>query len=109
MQLVRKTYAISRTFPREETYALTSQLRRAAVSVPCNIAEGQGRRLDGEFTQFLGHARGSLMEVETLVLIARDLKYVGDEQSTELLSLASEVGKLINGLIDSLKSTKAAH
>ena len=49
------------------------------------------------------------MEVETLVLIARDLKYVGDEQSTELLSLASEVGKLINGLIDSLKSTKAAH
>jgi four helix bundle protein len=65
MDLVESTYRLTRTFPREEVYGLVSQMRCAAVSVPSNIAEGQGRMSCGEFRQFLGHARGSLLELET--------------------------------------------
>jgi four helix bundle protein len=80
-------------------YGLTAQLRRAAVSVPSHIAEGQGRASTGEFRQFLGHARGSLLEVETQLQIARELDYLGAENCMLLLRQCSEVGKVPNGLI----------
>ena len=105
VQLVTVIYRETARFPREEIYALTSQLWRAAISIPCNIAEGQGRLTDGEFQQFLGYARGSLLELETLILIASDLKYIAADARTEILSMAAEVGKLLNGLLNSLSRT----
>jgi four helix bundle protein len=102
MVLVLDVYRYTQTFPRNETYGLTSQLRRAAVSVPSNIAEGQVRLSTGEFRQFLGNARGSLMEVETQVLIAQGLGYLEHDVSENLLRTAAEVGRILNGLLSSL-------
>lgn len=102
MALVLNVYRCTQAFPKVETYSLTSQLRRAVVSVPSNIAEGQARISTGEFKQFLGNARGSLMEVETQILIARDLGYLEQNQSDSLLSDAAEVGRILNGLLASL-------
>jgi four helix bundle protein len=102
MTLVLDVYRSTQGFPKIETYGLTSQLRRAAVSVPSNIAEGQARLSTGEFKQFLGNARGSLMEVETQILIARDLGYLERRESEDLLGSAAEVGRVLNGLLASL-------
>lgn len=103
MELVGEIYRMTQGFPQKELYGLTSQLRRAAVSVPSNIAEGQGRLSKGEFHQFLGHARGSLMEVETQVLIAQDLGYLDKTSTGKLLQKAAELGRVLNGLLASLK------
>jgi four helix bundle protein len=103
MGLVGEVYRTTQGFPEKELYGLTSQLRRAAVSVPSNIAEGQGRLSKGEFHQFLGHARGSLMEVETQVLIAQDLGYLDKTSTEKLLEKAAELGRVLNGLLASLK------
>jgi four helix bundle protein len=105
MALVVNIYRCTQAFPKIETYGLTSQLRRAAVSIPSNIAEGQARLSTGEFKQFLGNARGSLMEVETQVFIARDLGYLELNQSESLLKDAAEVGRILNGLLASLSNT----
>ncbi len=78
-------------------------LRRAAVSIPSNIAEGQGRFSKGEFKQFLGHARGSLLELETQILIAQQLGYFPAEQVQNLLDRAAEAGRILNGLLGSLE------
>jgi four helix bundle protein len=102
MMLVTDIYRYTRSFPREEIYGLTSQIRRAAISVPSNIAEGQGRVSTGEFKQFLGHARGSLLELETQLQIARTLEYLSSEQCTLLLGECSEVGRILNGLMASI-------
>ncbi|MGA8274216.1 MAG: four helix bundle protein [Candidatus Sulfotelmatobacter sp.] len=102
MNLVLSVYRSTQDFPKTETYGLTSQLRRGAVSVPSNIAEGQARLSTGEFKQFLGHARGSLMEIQTQILIARDLGYLPHGESDKLLTDAAEVGRLLNGLLKSL-------
>ena len=102
MELVTEIYKATEGFPKEEGYGLTSQLRRAAVSVPCNIAEGQGRLTKGEFQQFLGYARGSLLEMETLILTAGNLNYLKENQLAELLDLSAEVGKILNGLLSSI-------
>ena len=107
MQLVKDIYRITRDFPREEIYGLTSQLRRAAVSVPSNLAEGHGRNSRKEVHQFVGHARGSLLEVETQLEIARDLGYLPVSAATDLLAEASELGRVLNGLRAWCASAKA--
>ena len=106
--LVGKIYRHTQSFPSNEIYGLTSQLRRAAVSIPSNIAEGQGRLTRGELKQFLGHARGSAFEVETQLLIAEDLGYL-DRQSTErLLRQVQEVGRILSGLLASLNRVRTS-
>jgi four helix bundle protein len=102
MSLVLDVYRNTNAFPKVETYGLVSQLRRAAVSIPSNIAEGQARISTAEFKQSLGHARGSLMEVETYILLAQELGYLERDQSEKLLAETTEVGKILNGLLNSL-------
>jgi len=102
MDLVTEVYRVTATFPKHERFGLVSQLPRAAVSIPSNIAEGQGRLSVGEFKQFLGHARGSLFEVETQLLIARNLGLLGEREIQELNERIAEVGRLLNGLVRSL-------
>ena len=104
--LVTEIYRVSSTFPRDELYGLSSQLRRAAVSVPSNIAEGQGRATKGEFIQFLCHARGSLYEVETQILIGRNLGYITFDQQEGLIGSITELGRILNGLITSLQKRR---
>ncbi len=102
MDLVETVYRLTARFPKEEMYGLTAQLRRCAVSVPSNVAEGQGRRSTREFLSFLSIAYGSLCEVETQTLIAERLGYVSAKETHELLEQAAEVGRLVNGLSNSL-------
>ena len=104
MDLVDEIYSTVRNFPNYEMFALATQMRKAATSIPCNIAEGQGRYSTGEFRQFLGHARGSLLELQTQVSIAENLGYFSPEQSNTLAERAGEIGRILNGLINSLKS-----
>jgi len=104
MDLVTDIYRATREFPRDELYGLTNQLRRAAVSVPSNIAEGQAHFSQKEFRHFLSHSRGSLAEIETQLAIAHNLSYLNPQQTQPLLDKAAELGKILNGLIASLKS-----
>ncbi|HET7209145.1 MAG TPA: four helix bundle protein [Terriglobales bacterium] len=106
--LVGDVYRITESFPATEAYGLTSQLRRAAISVVSNIAEGQGRLSLGEFIHFLGQARGSLLELKPQLEIAMDMKYVTASRLAELELRTTEVQRLLNGLIASLRSRKAA-
>ena len=103
MQLTVAIYRLTQGFPREEIYGLTSQIRRAAVSVPSNIAEGQGRLNSAEFRQFLGIARGSVCEVQTQLEIARALQFGTPELLNDAESLSHEVGKMIYSFLESLK------
>jgi four helix bundle protein len=96
-------YRAREQFPKSEIYGLTSQIRRAAVSVASNIAEGQGRLTKGEFCHFLGQARGSLLELETQLAIALDLHFLKTDEHKTLINLSSEVGRVLNGLITSLR------
>ena len=100
MALVKAVYDLVKQFLKAEQYRLVYQLTRAAVSVPSNIAEGFGRATNKDFAHFLSQARGSLFEVETQLLIAKDLGFV-DEVTPEL-ELSTELGKIINGLIRKL-------
>jgi four helix bundle protein len=102
MDFVEDVYRASKQFPNEELFGLTSQLRRAVVSIPSNIAEGQSRRSTKEFLQFLGIARGSLGEAETQILIATRLHYIPEEVSNVLLGQSSELGRILNGLSNAL-------
>jgi four helix bundle protein len=104
--LATEIYRATEAFPKAEMYGLTSQLRRAAVSVPSNIAEGQGRLTKGEFRHFLGQARGSLLELETQLAIAVDLAYLQESRFRELQQGSSEVCRILNGLIDSMHNSK---
>lgn len=105
MVLVKDLYVITKKYPKEEIYGLTSQLRRSAVSVACNIAEGQARNSTGEFKQFLGISKGSLAELETLLLLSKDLNMISAMELEEIIKLTDEVGKLLNGPLNSLKAT----
>jgi four helix bundle protein len=104
MQLTLVVYKLTRDFPREELYGLTSQIRRSAVSLPSNIAEGHGRLNTGEFRQFLGIARGSNCELQTQLEIARALGYSKPQQIEEVERLSNEVGKMIFSILASTRS-----
>ncbi len=99
MQLVKEIYVLTKFFPKEELYALTSQIKRAAVSIPCNIAEGSGRNYKKDTIQFLHISRGSLYEVETLLNIAVMVEIITEEKFTPLSELIEECLKILNGLI----------
>jgi four helix bundle protein len=103
MDLVTDVHRITDAFPKREVYSLTDQIRRAAVSVPSNIAEGQAHFSKAEFLHYLRHSCGSLAELETQILIAERLQYTGHLEAQPLLAHVVEVGKLLNGLINSLK------
>ena len=103
MALVTEVYRISKEFPKEEIFGLMSQTRRAAVSVPSNIAEGHARTSKTEFQYFLSNARGSLAELETQLTIALQLGYINETAINQLLDQLWEVGRLLNGLLSSLK------
>jgi four helix bundle protein len=102
MNLVVLCYKISESFPRNEVYGLASQLQRAAVSVPANIAEGRGRQYSKEFLQHLSIAYGSLAELETHIHIAKRLDYIDESQLDEMLEKTSELGRMLNGLRNSI-------
>jgi four helix bundle protein len=103
IELVTDVCQLTQEFPKNEMYGLTSQGRRAAVSIPSNIAEGQGRLSRGEFKQFLGHARGCIFELESQVLIARNLDYLTTANASFLLGRIDELGRILNGLLKSLE------
>ena len=102
MNLTADVYRSTGTLPRHELYGLTQQIRRAAVSVPSNIAEGKGHHSDKEFAHFLFHARGSLLELQTQLLIAEELQCLTKEETQRLLAEAGGVGRALSGLINSL-------
>ncbi|MGI9069312.1 MAG: four helix bundle protein [Pyrinomonadaceae bacterium] len=103
MDLVVNVYRDTETFPKAETHGLTSQIRRAATSIPANIAEGQGRRLPGEYLYFLGNARGSLSELDTHLEVALRIQYLSSERHLLLQNQLQEVGRVLNGLMRSLE------
>lgn len=104
MEFVEAVYLLSREFPADERFALTNQLRRAAVSVPSNIAEGEGRFSKPDFKRFLSMALGSLREAETQIEIAIRLTYCDRDAAGRAILLADEVGRLIRGLAKSLST-----
>lgn len=109
MAFTLAVYRSTTSFPKDETFGLRLQLRRAAVSIPCNIAEGQGRRLPRDFQSFLRTTRGSLYEAETQIILASELEYLSKGQSDLLLGSAAEIGRLINGLIASLRQPESSN
>jgi four helix bundle protein len=99
LELTLKIYRVTQTFPHAEMYGLSSQLRRAAVSVPSNIAEGKGRSSDKELLQFLSRARGSIYELQTQLVIAGSLGYLSTADQQSLSNEADDVGRMLNGMI----------
>ena len=103
MELVREIYQTTSTFPKNEEYGLSSQMRRAAVSVPSNLAEGAARKGKNEFKRFLNIAQGSLSELDTQVELAHMLGYVASERHSDLMLKMTEISKMLYGLTNSLK------
>jgi four helix bundle protein len=103
MDLVVSVYHETQGFPKEERYGLTSQMRRAAVSIPSNIAEGKGRSTDRDRALFFCHARGSLLELETQILIGQRLTYLNDQGADSLIKISAELGRMLNSLIQSIR------
>ena len=103
VDFVVSIYRLTRDWPKEEQYGLTSQIRRAAASIPANIAEGQGRNSPKEFVHFLGIANGSMREVETFLAIAARLEFFDQMTFEEMMNQATEVGKPLRGLIRRLR------
>ncbi len=106
MALVLAIYKHTRAFPKEELYGLTSQMRRAAVSIPSNIAEGKGRSSDRDRRLFFCHARASLLELETQISIARDLQFLPGPEAAELIESSGQLGRMLNSLIESLQQVE---
>lgn len=103
INFVTEIYELTNDFPKYEMYGLTSQIRRASVSVPSNIAEGNSRRSIADYLQFLKIARGSCAEVETQLIIAQNLKFLSEKHYLKLNQNIIEISKMLNGLINSLK------
>ncbi len=103
INFVTEIYELTNDFPKDEMYGLTSQIRRASISIPSNIAEGNSRRSVADYLQFLKIARGSCAEVETQLIIAQNLKFLSEEHYLKLNQDIIEISKMLNGLINSLK------
>ena len=106
VEMVTKIYMITHNFPKEELYGLANQMRRAAVSVPSNIAEGAGRNSSKEFLQFLYYSTGSLSELETQLMIAYNLGYIDNEQQHDIEIILNLLFKMLSGLIKYVKNSK---
>ncbi len=105
MDLTAMVYQVTKKLPKEEMYSLTNQMRRAAVSIPSNIAEGQARNSTKEFIQFLRIAQGSKAELETQLLLCLKINYLSDSDISETIHLLQEIGKMLTVLIAKLKSS----
>ena len=105
MDLAEEVYRCTQSFPKAELYGLTDQMRRSAVSIPSNIAEGKGRSSDRELVQFVNHAGGSLYELQTQINLAARLSYIESEPAIKIASHAEDAGKVLNGLIRSFRRT----
>ena len=103
MEMVTEVYKLTDSFPKREVYSLTDQIRRAAVSVPSNIAEGQAHHNNREFVHFLRHSSGSLAELETQLRIAETVGYADASSTAQILLRVHEVGRMLNGLIGSMR------
>ncbi|MBK8700574.1 MAG: four helix bundle protein [Saprospiraceae bacterium] len=102
MDLCKRVYLLTRLLPKDELYGLTSQLRRASVSVVANIAEGHSRNSKNQYKYFLGIASGSLAELETLVLLSHSLGFTEEKDIDDILNLSKEVGKMLNTIMKKL-------
>lgn len=98
MTLAKDVYNVTRGFPRDEKFGLVSQMRRAAVSIPSNIAEGQARKTTNEFVQFISHSEGSVAELETQLVLSAELGFCNQLKATEILGLLAELRKMLNAL-----------
>lgn len=108
--LVVDIYTETQGFPKQEIYCLVSQMRRAAISIPSNIADGKGRLTGRDRAHFFCQARGSLLELETQILIAQKLKYISDRAADSLMRVSAELGRMLNALIESIRpSEKPRH
>lgn len=103
IELVEEIYSLVKLLPKEETYALSDQMRRAAVSVPSNIAEGKNRAFIKEYIHFLSIAKGSCAELETQLIICNRLNYLSEEETNQAMILCGEVSRMLQGLITKLK------
>ncbi len=106
MRLGKDCYLLTRHFPREEMFGMTSQIRRAAASIPANIAEGYGRDNRGDYAHFLRIAQGSLKELETHLLLAADVELTNPAAINPVLSLCDQIGRMLRSLIRSLQQLK---
>jgi four helix bundle protein len=104
IELVNEIYVLTKMFPKEEMFGLTNQMRRAAVSIPANIAEGWGRNSTKSYIQFVRISRGSLYEIETMMVIAKNQNYINEEQKSSTSSRIDELGKMLNKLLQKLDS-----
>ena len=104
IKMVLLVYKATKSFPKDELYGLTSQLRRAAVSVPSNISEGQARRSSREFRRFLTIAKGSMAEIETQLIIAEKLNFLQESHTKEIMTIHDEISKMLSALISKLSS-----
>ena len=104
IELVNDIYKVTKHFPKEELYCITSQIRRAAISIPSNIAEGWGRGTTKNYIQFLEISRGSLYELNTLIIISNNLTHLSKDDSSEIENKIFEIGRMLNALITKLES-----
>jgi four helix bundle protein len=95
--LVKDVYLLTKEYPKEEIYGLTSQIKRAVVSIPANVAEGAGRGTNKDFSHFLDIARGSLYELETLIILSSDLDFISESKSVDILNETTEILLMLNG------------
>jgi four helix bundle protein len=108
MDLVEAVYALTKQFPKEELYTLTSQIRRAAISVPSNIAEGRSKRATRDFMRFIHISYGSMAELETQLMIAERLSYISHDKLSPLVEEIGDIGRMLNGLLSGLERKLAA-